>query len=246
MEGDPRTAAQAVHQIRNTLHDTLLALMGREDIQAARRRLNDAVFDIHVAIDELDALAHVNGLGGNPYALAGEDDGSSPPPRCRDGRCPDDAPCINSCGTGQCSRCCTVCRRLAGTGSVPCPACPDRDVRCPPGIPGSDLLVELDKPVTVPGAMTTGEVDRGVTVTHTPTGFRVRSEDERSQMMNRARALELLALQPAVAAYAAGQRCTHGGDCMIHPGTGGLHNYGGLPASDLPVHRIPGDKRDPR
>ena len=39
--------------------------------------------------------------------------------------CADRQTCVNSCGTGPCSRCCRVCKRLAGSGSVPCPACLD-------------------------------------------------------------------------------------------------------------------------
>jgi hypothetical protein len=311
MEGDPRVAAQAVHRIRGTLHNTLLALMGREDIQAARRHMSETVTDLSVAIGELDALARVNGLAGDPFALAAGGDGSEPtrcgfcrrlygspaapcincpdyetavgssgaPPRCVSGRCPDDVPCINHCGTGQCSRCCTVCRRLAGAPTAACPACPDRpepelerlggqtvvftggryqtldgqeftgirevnEPEPPPGIPSSDLDTDL-VPWSERGAIFVG-VDQGVRVTHVPTGVSVISSDERSQLQNKARALGLLGTHPVVGAYIRGQRCTHGGDCTIHPGTGGLHNYDGTRADQLPVHRIPGDKRDPR
>jgi hypothetical protein len=184
--------------------------------------------------------------------LANESLAGYAPPRCNDGRCPDHVPCVNHCGTGQCSRCCTVCRRLAGTPSDPCPACPDYVSRCSAGIPlgqlftgtgklprathrdgslclhrihddgvliydgamiqhvrdqqqldipASDLWVALDKPVVIPGAMTTGESPQGVTVTHIPTGIWVRSSSERSQLQNKAAALALLCEQQAVVKY---------------------------------------------
>lgn len=40
-------------------------------------------------------------------------------------RCTDYRTCVNSCASGPCSRQCQVCTRLAGSRSVPCPACPD-------------------------------------------------------------------------------------------------------------------------
>jgi hypothetical protein len=113
--------------------------------------------------------------------------------------------------------------------------------------PADDLAVELiDPPALAPGRMHTGEQDRGVRVTHKPTGTIAEASSERSQIQNRALAITRLREHPNVLRYLVNQRCTHGADCLAHPGTGGLHNYDGGEAADLPAHRIPGDKRDPR
>lgn len=42
--------------------------------------------------------------------------------------CPDYRQCVNQCGSGPCSRRCTVCHRMSFAGpdnGPPCPACPD-------------------------------------------------------------------------------------------------------------------------
>lgn len=56
--------------------------------------------------------------------------------------CPDDRKCESSCGTGPCSRRCTVCQRLAGLPTAPCPACPD-------ALPRLDVLVADGNVVTI-------------------------------------------------------------------------------------------------
>jgi len=190
----------------------------------------------------------------------------------REGMCRDGRTCTLHCGTGPCSRSCQSCGRLAWTDSAPCGACPDRDTtfapRPPPdpdrrpatvllsnaslngydpgtaeltSIPVADIGVE-----TVPAGLLLSGRDKGVRLTHIPTGTIAISSCYGSTRDNMQTALERLAQHPNVMRYIVNARCTHGSDCTVHPDTMGLHNYDGVLADQLPVRRIPGDKRDPR
>jgi hypothetical protein len=114
------------------------------------------------------------------------------------------------------------------------------------GIPEGDVKVELFRmPHSNMSGLHAG-TERGVRVTHIPTGTIAVSTAGRSQLQNMQCALEYLATHQNVMRYIVNQRCTHGADCTVHPDVPQLHNFDGQEATDLPVHRIPGDKRDPR
>jgi hypothetical protein len=126
MEGNPHEAASGIFNARERLYDAMLDLMGQGDLPAAYEAVLDAQGSLDAVRTELNSLARVNGIGSVLDALEDRGEADPAPPRAVNGRCPDHVPCISHCGSGQCSRCCTVCRRLAGAPTVPCPACPDR------------------------------------------------------------------------------------------------------------------------
>jgi hypothetical protein len=83
----------------------------------------------------------------------------------------------------------------------------------------------IDPPALAPGRMHTGEQDRGVRVTHEPTGTIAEASSGRSQLQNKSIAISRLRQHPNVMRYLVNQRCTHGADCTVHPDDGGMHNY---------------------
>jgi hypothetical protein len=190
----------------------------------------------------------------------------------REGMCRDGRTCSLHCGTGPCSRSCQSCGRLAWTDSAPCPACPDRGTTYTPApppdpdrrpgtvllsnaslngydpgtadltsIPAVDIGVER-----VPAGLLPSGRGKGVRLTHIPTGTVAISSCYGSLRANMQTALERLAQHQNVVRYMVNSRCTHAAGCPVHRDAGGLHDDMGREADLLPVHRIPGDKRDPR